>query len=65
MTEDEHKSLQESRMRLMMSAKAALYQGYSADDWINNVNVIAFAKKTCLDDELEHFASFVWGRLNG
>ena len=61
MTEFEYEGLIESRMRLHMSARSAFMQGFSKEQWVNSDIVQNFAKKNNLDDEIEHFASFVWG----
>jgi len=64
MTEDEYASLREARMRMLMSAKRAYCEGFSAEEWMTNETVVSFAKNNCVDDELEHFASYIWGHWN-
>lgn len=60
LSEEEHQALREARMRMYMSAKAAAFQGYSSKEWLRNKNVIEFATKHFIDDELVHFARYIW-----
>lgn len=62
MTEFEIKGIVEARTRLILSAKRAFFHEISSDEWISDRNIIEFAKKNFLEDELVRISAVIWGK---
>lgn len=62
--EYEIKALAQIRMRFMASAQHACSYGLTPEEWLSDDMIKDFIKKYFLEDEVEHFVSYVWKHFN-
>lgn len=61
LTEEKHSQLSTARMRLVASAKKALFDGFSRDEWETSEVIQEFVRQNNLEPEIvEHISAWVW-----